>query len=98
MSKRELLNFIPEFGRTVHRTVEDGKVYIETAQDLEPVVKMASILSEAKPGKDFTRVALIPAETMNRAFTEGWFHDEDAWRKWANDPVNRCFRTTEGTI
>jgi len=44
------------------------------------------------------RVALIPETVLNQAFNEGWFHDTAAWKRWANDPVNACYRTTKGTI
>lgn len=98
MSKTALLDFIPEQRRYVRHTIEDGKAYIEHRQDVAPIIKAASLLSEQKPSKDFTRVALIPHDVLNRAFLEGWFHDETAWKRWANDPENRCFRTTEGTI
>jgi hypothetical protein len=98
MSKSALLDLIPEERRKVFYHEEDGRTYIETRQDLTPVIRAAKILSERRPNKDFTRVALIPKETLNKALLEGWFHDESAWRKWANDPANKLFRTTEGTI
>lgn len=98
MSKSALLDLIPSERRKIIYHEEDGKTYIETRQDLTPIIEAAKILSERKPNKDFTRVALIPKETLNKAFLEGWFHDESAWRKWANDPANKMFRTTEGTI
>ncbi len=53
---------------------------------------------DAWRGVDFRRVAFIPEEVVNQAFLEGWFGDEAAWKRWANDPANRDFRTTKGTI
>jgi hypothetical protein len=98
MSKKALLELIGNERRAVIYHEEDGKTRIEHRQDLDPVIKAAKILSERKPSKDFTRVALIPKSTLDKALIEGWFHDEDAWRKWANDPANEVFRTTKGTI
>lgn len=98
MSISALLDFVPAERRYVRYSVEDGKAYVEHRQDVAPVIRAASILSEGKPGKDFTRVALIPKDVLNRAFLEGWFHDETAWKRWANASENQCFRTTKGTI
>jgi hypothetical protein len=98
MSIAQLLDFIPEQRRkTVHHE-QDGRFWIESRQDVEPVIENAKMLSMEKPNKDFTRVALIPLSVLNEAFTEGWFDDPDAWKKWANDPTNACYRTTKGTI
>lgn len=98
MSKQALLDLAANRRTKVIYHEQDGKTFIEHRQDVEPVIRAAKILSERKPDKDFTRVALIPENVLNQAFTEGWFHDEDAWRRWANDPANKVFRTTEGTI
>ena len=74
-------------GRTLGKDIllhdEDGKQWVETRQDTEPVARAANLLAtHAEVDKDFTRVALIPSTDLDRAFLEGWFHDEDAWRKW----------------
>lgn len=98
MSKSALLNLLPDERRKVIRHTEDGKTYMETRQDVSQIIRNAAILSEQKPGKDFTRVAVIPKTVLDQALIDGWFHDEAAWKKWANDPANRCYRTTEGTI
>lgn len=98
MSIANLLDFIPnERRKTIHHE-QDGRYWIESRQDVAPIIANAKMLSEQKPGKDFTRVALIPLSVLNQSFTEGWFDDPDAWRKWANDPANRDYRTTKGTI
>lgn len=74
-------------GRTLGKDIllhdEDGKQWVETRQDAEPVIKAAQILADfSEVDKDFTRVALIPSTVMDQAFNEGWFHDEDAWKRW----------------
>lgn len=74
-------------GRTLGKDIllhdEDGKSWVETRQDSEPVARAANMLAQhSDVDKDFTRVALIPSTDLDRAFNEGWFHDEDAWRRW----------------
>lgn len=99
MSISALLDMIPQEQRAVIRHVEDGVTRVEMRQDVGPVAACAKFLSENhKPDKDFTRVALIPKVVIDQAFIEGWFHDEEAWRRWANDSANAQFRTTRGTI
>lgn len=75
-----------------------GDMVIETVQDCEDIVGLCKILADEPPGKDFRHVAEIPMTVMDRAFREGWLHDEQAWKRWANDPENRDFRTWKGRI
>lgn len=93
MARSQLLG--RSMGKDIIRHEEDGKSWIETRQDVEPVARAAKMLADhAEVDKDFTLVALIPATVLDRAFNEGWFHDEDAWRRWYADPANAAFRTT----
>lgn len=98
MSKRTILDAVPESRRVTIYTEEDGKTYVESRQDCEPITKAASILAEAPPGKDFRLAALVPETVLNQAFTEGWFHDQDKWKAWMNDPNNRDFRVWNGRV
>lgn len=77
---------------------EDGKKYIVTRQDCEGIVAAAKAMSEVPQHKDFKHVAIIPQEVLNQAYLEGWFHDKERWRRWANDPDNRDFRVTGGRL
>lgn len=98
MSKSALLDMLPE---DRHKTIwheEDGKVFLETRQDVAPIIKAAEEMWCDNPPLDMRRVALIPKAVLDRSFLEGWFGDPNAWRKWANDPANRDFRTCKGTI
>lgn len=47
-------------------------------------------------GPDLRPIAVIPPSEQARAMKEGWFRDDDAWRRWANDIDNRSLRTTDG--
>ena len=90
--------FSGSHNRRIHTLVhdEDGVTRFETRQDVDPIIKAASILSDVPPDKDFTRVALLPMSEYTRAIQEGWFHDEAAWNRWLNDPANDCYRTWHG--
>lgn len=46
---------------------------------------------------DLKPLAVIPPSVEARALKEGWYNDQDQWRKWANDLNNRKLRTTDGT-
>lgn len=98
MSLSALFDMVPESRRKTVWHEEDGQIYIETKQDVAPVVQAAKDMWCDNPPLEMRRVALIPEEVLNQAFNEGWFHDEAAWKKWANNPANACFRTTKGTI
>lgn len=98
MSKSALLDFIPDSRRKVVYHEEDGKTYIETRQDVSHILKAVEAQRDRTPDKDFRHVAFIPEETLNRAMVEGWFNDPAAWKRWANDPDNRIYRTWEGRI
>jgi hypothetical protein len=71
---------------------------IKTMQDCEPIIEAAKVLSEMTPGKEFRHVGLIPMWVLDQSHREGWFNDKDKWRKWANDPDNKKFRTWPGRI
>jgi hypothetical protein len=98
MSKSALLEFYPDRRRKVVYHEEDGKTWIETSQDVDPIIQAARILADEPPGKDFRHVAFMPEEAMNQALVDGWFNDPKAIKKWVNDPANRDFRTWKGRI
>lgn len=98
MSKSALLDMLPDRGRQTIYHEEDGRTWIETRQDVSTIIAAAKIIAEEAPGKDFRHVAFVPESELNRAFTEGWFHDDAAWKRWLNDPANRDYRTWGGRI
>jgi hypothetical protein len=98
MSKSALLDVIQDSRRKLVYHEEDGKTYVETRQDVEPIIKAAKLIADQPPGKDFRHAAFIPESELNRAFVEGWFHDRAAWKRWANDPANACYRTWPGRL
>lgn len=99
MSKSALLDLVPEERRKIIYHEEDGKTYSEIRQDIDPIVQAAKDMWCDNPPLDMRRVALIPKAVLDRAFLEGWFHDENAWRKWANgEAIAAGLRTCKGTI
>lgn len=98
MSKSALLDLLPDARKKLVYHEEGGKTFIETRQDVTHIIEAAKIMADEKPGKDFRHAAYIPAAVMDRAFNEGWFHDPQAWKRWANDPSNACYRTWTGRL
>lgn len=85
--------------RRVHVEREDGTFHLSTEQDLESVVEENKYLRENQTGKEqFRLAARVPVHVVEQAFREGWFHDDDAWKKWMNDAENRDHRVWEGRI
>ena len=98
MSRKALLDVAADARRQTVLHEEDGHRWIETRQDVEPIVEAARRLSEEPHGRDLRHAAFIPDSELNRAFVEGWFHDSAAWKRWANDPANACYRTWKGRL
>ena len=98
MSKSALLALVPEARRKLVYHEQDGRTFVETRQDVEPVIEAARILADEPPGKDFRHAAFIPDVVLERAMREGWLHDRAAWKRWANDPANAAFRTWKGRL
>lgn len=84
--------------KLIYHGTENGQTTVEMRQDCGPIVEAAKIITDRPPGKDFRHVAFIPEAVINQAMCEGWFHDEAAWKKWANDPDNRALRTHGGRL
>ena len=99
MSKRVLLE---SFGlKRKYRHIDPsqpGKIILEDEFEVEPYLQQAKMLSEQTPGKEIRHAAVIPPHVLRQAFQEGWYNDQKAWRKWANDPDNKLFRTWPGHL
>lgn len=85
-------------GRTaeVFHAAPDGEFAIETQEDVEPLVEVAKTLSELEPSKEMRHAALIPQFVLDQALREQWGPED--WRRWANDPANKAFRTWPGRL
>ena len=98
MAEKSLLTGDESERRRVIIHKEDGVSRVETRQDVSPILKAAQIMRDETPGKDMRHAAFIPKTVLDQAFNEGWFHDPKAWKKWANDPANACYRTWQGHL
>jgi hypothetical protein len=98
MARSALLDAVPEARRQTLLHEEDGRAWIESRQDVAPLIAAARLVAEAPADPELRHAAYIPETVLNRAFTEGWFHDAAAWKRWANDPANSCYRTWPGRL
>ena len=93
-----------EDGSMVRRFKQDGDtVGVSVHQDCEPIIERNKLIREVQQaggskGEIFRHVATIPVPVIEQAMREGWFEDDDAWKKWLNDPENRDFRSYEGQL
>lgn len=77
----------------------DGTFHLYVEQDLEDAIEENKALAENQTGKEMFRLAArVPVPVVEKAMIEGWFHDDDAWKKWMNDGDNRDFRVWGGRI
>lgn len=99
MAKSTLLDMDTTKRKKVIYHEEDGRNIVETRVDNTDLVEGARIMRDYQMAdKDFKPVCVIPEDVLNRSFIEGWFHDNTAWKRWANDPDNKAFRLSEGRL
>ncbi len=99
MSKRRLLDaFANRAEEMIDETHLDGKVLVHETEDCEPYVAQARRLSEQTPGREMRHAAVIPHTVYAQAIRGGWANDPKAWKRWANDPDNRMFRSWPGRL
>jgi len=99
MSKRMLLSAFANRAEVyINETNLTGQVVVHELEDCEPYLEQARRLSELQPGKDFRHAAVVPHFIYAKAYREGWANDRKAWKRWANDPANRMFRTWPGKL
>lgn len=70
-------------GSLMHR--EDGKTYLESRQDAEPIIEFVKDKARQPQDKDFKYIGEIPKATLDQALIEGWADDPAAWRRWFAD-------------
>jgi len=95
---KRILDRQPHRTEVFHADPMDGDTfYIETIEDVEPVVELAKLQADNPSGlkaDGMRREAEIPAYVMDQALREGWTPAD--WKRWANDPDNRAFRVEYG--
>jgi hypothetical protein len=74
---------------------DDGTATVWDEFDVEREIRAVKVLGEMDKSAhklDFGRhERVIPQHVMDRAHAEGWYHDQVAWRRWANSEEGRFF-------
>ncbi len=79
---------------TIFHKVEDDKYVIQNVHDDAAPRALVKAMNEAgldgkNDGMRLERV--IPQHVLDRAFSEGWFNDKAAWKRWANGEEGRLY-------
>ncbi|MEE8327222.1 MAG: hypothetical protein V3R32_00320 [Nitrosomonadaceae bacterium] len=92
----------------LHSDDSEGKIHIETTQDIQPVLEENKIrrnLGEFhNKKKDWYHAASIPLVVVQQLVKKGIMHphgavkDKARFKKWVNDPDNRAFRIWQGNV
>ena len=92
----------------LHSDDSEGKIHIETTQDVQPVLEENKIrrnLGEFHNKiKDWYHAASIPLVVVQQLVKKGIMHphgavkDKARFKKWVNDPDNRAFRIWQGNV
>lgn len=99
MSKKHLLNAYANRAEVfIDESHLTGQVLVHEVEDCEPYLEQARVLSDLAPGREFRHAAVVPHFVYAKAYREGWANDRKAWKKWANDPANKLFRTWPGAL
>lgn len=90
-----------------HYDESDDTFVIQTLQNIDPLVehnkaKFNEFSSARDPWGDkighSTHVATIDLNTYLRLVREGVWRDNEAKKRWLNDPANAVFRTRPGRV
>ncbi|MAL86562.1 MAG: hypothetical protein CMI23_09450 [Opitutae bacterium] len=77
---------------------EDDKTVALSTQNIDKTLKYVDHLKDMPVGKNMRHVAEVPLVIWEKAVQEGWSKDQNAWKKWLNDPDNKVFRTWQGKL
>ncbi len=77
---------------------EDDKTVSLSTQNIDKTLKYVDHLKDMPVGKNMRHVAEVPLVIWEKAVQEGWSKDQNAWKKWLNDPDNKVFRTWQGKL
>ena len=83
--KNQILDWLGGEKRKTLWHREDGKTYVESRQDAEPLIEWTKQRAGVTDDPDYRFVATIPNATLNQAMVEGWFHDRKAWERWMQE-------------
>ena len=76
-----------------------GTFHVRTRVNAEPIIRANRIQEENHKARgDRKLAARIPITVYEKAVREGWADDQNAWRKFLNDPDNRAWRIWQGRL
>lgn len=85
--------------RHAHNDPQGNRFVIASEMECDQLIRENRALREAQTKKEeFRLAARVPLPVVEKAMQEGWFHDDDKWAQWMNNPENRDFRVYEGRI
>lgn len=90
--------------KTIHTDHHSGRMVEVMEENIDPLLRLAErqrqLRGETMAGHEEGMVlaGYIPAAVAERMMREGSFNDEDATKRWLNDPQNSCFRVWKGRV
>jgi hypothetical protein len=93
MSKRLIGTNSVTQSKTWAHVDDDGTATVWDEFDVQREIEAVRVLSDmTKEKSDWCRhERVIPQFVMDRAHAEGWYHDSEAWVRWANSEEGRFF-------
>lgn len=94
---------VTKTSRVFHWNESDESFHIETLQNVSDTVELTqaefNAMDERAPWKgDIHQVGRIPLNKVAELERLGIWRDDEALRRWLNDPENRAFRTRPGKL
>lgn len=86
---------------TIHANEREPDKF--TMQSTEELSRLQAFCRQRKEDTRFDKrdgmvhAAEVPIQIYEQAVREGW-DNADGWKRWMNDPANKCFRTWEGKV
>jgi hypothetical protein len=78
--------------------MQPDKLAFSAEQDCQSIIDHVKTEREAPVGKEWRKVATIPAIFIDKAAREGWLNDRDKWHQFLNDPDYWAFRVWGGRM
>lgn len=77
---------------------QPGKLAFSAEQDCNSIIEHVKAERDAPVGKEWRKVAVVPAIFIDKAAREGWLDDRDKWHQFLNNPDYSAFRVWGGRI
>lgn len=83
-----------------HYDADKDEAIIQKTQDVSGIIEANKQQFNSAPERwgEWTKVGSIPLSVYYELERQGITKDQEAMKKWLNDPDNRYFRTRPGTV